>query len=365
MTSTSGKRSLVELGAIPAGELPPMVSLVGPEEFLRREARQQLLERQHGGPVPAEDLTRLSGDRQVTPDLLVALFDELRTPSLFGGRRSVLVEHAEGYLSVDPDAWLRFLTSGWEGALLVLELDALDGRTKLAKALQRHGWVLEATRPFHRPPPWKPQAAPWDNPLNGWLRARAQSLWQLEIDPPTAHLLQTRVGTSLADLAHALERLRTALGSDGRVISRELVEQHTHAGEESDLFELVDVVLSGERARGLTLAREFLHRGAVDPQGGRVTDGPGLLLQFSGALLRRLRQLRQVHQVLAQGGGEAEILQAAGVARPLLPRIRLQARATPPPRVARLFAELRRSDRELKSGGGALPGELLERLVLC
>ena len=64
------------------------------------------------------------------------------------------------------------------------------------------------------------------------------------------------------------------------------------------------------------------------------------------------------------GGSEADLLRETGVARPFLPRLQLQVRATTAQGLGRLVNELYRADADLKRGRGPRPEELLERLVL-
>lgn len=344
------------------GEIPNLVVVAGPEEFLRREAVTVILEKAHGGPPAAEEVTRVTPGAKPSADDLTELFDDLKTPSLFGDSRSIVVDGADKLLAVDRDAWAALVASGFSGARLFLVLDALDGRTKVAKAIDKNGWLVQAEKPFHRPPPWKPNAKPWQHELNDWIVARADRLG-LRLDPPTAHLLQTRVGSSTGDLAGALDRLATVLGRDA-VARREDIIEHTPDGEESNLFELVDIFFLGDRARSLHLAREVLHRGSVDSRGQRVTDPGSLLLQFIGAGLRRARQLRETHRVLGAGGGDADLMSSAGIARPFLPRLKEQARVTSPERLRHAIAGFRRADRDMKTGRGPRPDEILERLMV-
>ncbi|MGE3165113.1 MAG: DNA polymerase III subunit delta [Planctomycetota bacterium] len=345
-----------------SAELPLVIAVVGSDDFLKRDAAQQILDHLYGESIPAEDVTRLTGERTTSADDLVPLFDELRTPSLFGGSRTVLVERAETYLRADADAWANFFATTWAGGRLVLFLDELDGRTKVAKRLEAVGWVLTAEKPFHRPPPWTPNAKPWENGLNRWIVERARTAG-LQLDPPTAHLLQTRVGTHLSDLAQTIARLATVLPEGGRV-SRDDVERHTPAGEDTSLFELIDTVFLDDPARSLRLTRELLERGSNDPKGPRVTDPAALLLQFVGGCLRRIRQLRTIHTALRERADDATLMRVGGIARPFLPRIKEQARATPPEALETLVRELRAADADLKLGRGPQPAELLERIVV-
>lgn len=356
------KEKVGKLPGLLKGKIPPLIAIVGTEDFLKRDALAQILRQQYGDQVPDEDVTKLMGDRSTRPDDLVALFDELRTPSLFGGHRTVVVDRAELFFKVDLEAWAGFLQTPWAGARLILLLEELDGRTKVAKRLGTQGWILTAEKPFNRPPPWMPDAPPWENDLNRWIVQRGQSLG-LRIDPPTAHFFQTRVGTSLTDLSQGLTRLAT-VQSEGGKVTREDVERHTPDGEDSNLFELVDTLFLGDRRRTLRLTREILHRGSSDPKGARVTDPASLLLQFIGGCLRRVRQLREVHRTLADGGDDAALMRNTGTSRPFLPRLKQQARTASPKFLDHLVHELRRADTELKTGQGPLPAELLERIAV-
>ncbi len=351
-----------ELRARIAGGVPHVVAITGGEEFLRREAEREILAAVHGGAPPPEDSSRV-GARAPTPDDLRSLYDELRTPSLFGGARSIVVENAAAYLAVDLDGWAEFLKTSWRGATLLLRLETIDLRTRVAKALDANGWIIQADKPFHRPPPWKPGAPPWENDLNRWIVARARAEG-LAIDPPAAHFLQCRAGTSLGDLANVLERLRTVLGERGQV-TRDAIEAHTPDGEDATLFELVDLFFLQDRRKLIEVTASLLARGAAGDGNARIFDPAALLLQFIGATLSRVRQLRTVHAVLASGGGEEEILRAAGIARPFLPRLRQMAQATPPHILDSIVAELRRTDADFKRGRVPHAGELLERLAIA
>ncbi len=176
--------------------------------------------------------------------------------------------------------------------------------------------------------------------------------------------MQSRIGTSLADLAGALERLSTVLVGQGE-ITRDIVEQHSPEGEESNLFELVDAFFQENRARTLSLAREILRRGSIERNGVRTMDPGSLLLIFIGAVLRRVRQIREVHRTVQSGGGEPEILRNAGIGRPFLPRLRQQADATPLPLLDTVVKNLRRADQDLKTGRVSNPALLLERLAVA
>lgn len=345
-------------GALASG-VPPVVVISGPEDFLRREAIETI--RRHLGPDA--EIERRS-ERSPNEDSLVALFDDLRTPDLFGGRRALVLEPADRWLSAGPELWISALERPWPEGHLVVVADTIDGRTKVAKALASAGIWVQVERPFHRPPPWKPGARPWENDMNRWIIARARTC-ELRIDPPVAHLLQERIGPRLADLAAAIDRLSTVLGGEkGATITEERVVEHTPDGAESNLFEVVDALFLGDRAAALRCVQDLLSRGSVEANGTRTTDPTALLLQCVGAALSRARQLRRWHAASGRGLGDEEIAREVGVARPFIPRLRAQANQMPPPALRRTIDRLLRADSDLKSGSGPNAAELLERLAV-
>lgn len=342
-----------------ASGVPPLIVIAGPEEFLRREALDQVRAALGG---PEVELDRRSA-RTPTPDDLVQLIDDLRTPGLFGGTRTIVVEPAEKWITADPDLWGTVLADPWEEGHCVLIAESIDGRTKAARALQKSALWVQVEKLHHRPPPWRPNSPPWDHDLNRWIVQRARSLG-LRIDPPTAHLLQSRTGTRLGDLASIIERLLTLLTARGATeVTAELVEEHTPDGEESTLFDVVDTLFQGDRSAALQQVGELLRRGSVDGKGVRTTDGTTLLLQFVGVALSRARQLRLWHLGKARGVGEEELARGIGSSKGFIPRFRQQAAATPPTALEETIDRLVRADCDLKAGAGPTAEELFERIA--
>ncbi len=345
--------------------VPPLIVIAGPEEFLRREALTTIRAALGNAETGTEGDSEIDRRSLKSPsvDDLVALIDDLRTPSLFGGAPTIVIDPAEKWLSADPELWQSVMGNLWSAGHLILVAESIDGRTKVAKSLQTSALWVQVEKPFHRPPPWKPNARPWEHALNQWIVGRARSLG-LTLDPPTAHLIQTRTGTRLFDLASILDRLATILASQGsKVITPELVETHTPAGEESSLFEVVDALFLGNRKSALQQVQELLRRGSIDAHGARTTDPTALLLQCLGVALSRARQLRAWHEEKRAGGGDEEIAKRIGIARPFIPRIQQQARAMPIPALERTIDRLIRADCDLKSGTGPTAEELLERIA--
>ncbi len=341
------KAQATQLESVLQGALPSLICIRGNDDFLKRDALERVLRTLHGETPASEDLDRRAALRSVSEEQVVELFDDLRTPSLFGGGKTIIIDRAEAYLAY-RDLWLAAIQQPWQGARLILSVADLDGRTKLAKEIEKRGLVISADTPFHRPPPWMPRAKPWENPLNEWVVARARSEGH-SIDPPTAHLLASRFGPHLAEIAAFLDRMSTLL-PEGVPLDRATVEAHAPHEEASNLFELVDASFTEPRAALLTQLRELLHRGHVDGKGNVTTDPSALLLQFSASLTGRVRQLRDIRYGLGRNDSNEELMKYAGVPKFLVPKLKEQARQFRLEDETRILRALVEADRSLKTG---------------
>jgi DNA polymerase III delta subunit len=346
-------------------EGPPSVSvIVGKEDLLRREAIEMILAAIPGGVPDPDSMLRYQGTRNATDDQIRQVFDELRTPSLFGTGPVVIIHDAQNWLKSDPDSWVQFLSQPPAGSFLILTTDALDGRSKVSKALASNGLWIAVNRPFHRPPPWQPDARPWDHEMNSWVVSRFRKK-KLKASPPVSQLLIDRIGPQMDQLAAAIEKISTIC--DSRNISDvddDLIVANTSSGGDGSSFELVDSWFEQNRANGLKVLKDILERGALDEKDQRNRDPQRLLLQFMALSLKRARELRAVHSIVARGGGEKQILEEAGIARPFLPRIRKQYKSCDVQRTQRIIETLIEMDWQLKTGAGPRPEEMIERALV-
>ena len=174
-----------------------------------------------------------------------------------------------------------------------------------------------------------------------------------------------------ADYERQLRGLVAALDERGALeepVVREKLEKlivdNSPSGGDGSAFDLVDSWFERDRARSLSVLADIVTSGALDEKNQRVRDPQRLLLQFLALSLKRARELRAVHEIVARGGGQKEILEEAGIARPFLPRIRKQYQSCDAPRTNKIIETLIEMDWQLKSGAGASPVELIERAVV-
>ncbi len=318
-----------------------VVLVLGPERFLAREA----VERAVAG-WPGLDITRFDGAVALPAEVL----DEIRTPTLLGGARAVVVENAGDMLRAALEAFAGYARRPAHGTLLVLVATGLDGRLKGAKQLREAAEVVECQPPRH-----------WD--LAKWVRERAKEAHGLQTGDATAGALRRAVGDDLGLLDAALARLKEqiapriflrpddVLGSTEEHRSPAIFEP-SNALEEADLPAALRA-LAAAFEEGIRIDQDIVsEEGAV---------APILLDSLHKAYVRLLRY--HLHRKV--GATEEDAARRAGCSpnalRFFLPNANRHRLETLVAR-HRHFAE---ADSALKENGPADGRRVLERLLLA
>ena len=264
-----------------------VVLILGEESFLARQAIASTLARQ-----PELEVTRFAGDSVDTGRLL----DEVRTPTLLGGLRAVVVEHAAPLLEDESlDALAAYAQRPVKGTLLILQSPKLDGRFKAAKKL------MKAAAETIKCEPLKTWA------VAKWVGDRAREAHGLRMGTPAAEALRARVGEDLGLLDGALVRLKAQVAPRDRIEVAD-VEDSTGDHRSPILFEaanaLEDADLDGALgAVGAAFAEGVRIRRSI------VTETPGIALILLGQLHGAYLKLIRFHML----GGDAAAAGRAGV----------------------------------------------------
>ncbi len=332
--------------------LPAVAALVGDADFFKREIEDRFIaELSEGGEKPF--VRRVSGaDKDGAGLPLAEVLDDLRTPSFFESAKLVVIQAAEPFVARNAAALEPFISTGFSGGHLLLHLDNLDGRTRFAKNLAEKGWAVSCQKPFDRPPPWQPDADPWDNDLCRWVAGRAR-MKKVAMDLELAQAFCQRIGTDLATLDAEMEKLRTYLGGNGGRATLEAVEAVAGELREDSVFDLVDAFLSQNRPAALEIATRLMKSGYHPPRGSPIYDAGTIWSFFTGAVIGRLQNLRRAHALQARGQGPDTWIALKLTPKPFLPRFERDFRAASPQRIAQAFAALRRLDRQVKTGSRA------------
>lgn len=267
-----------------------VVLILGEDRLLTREAAEEILAKH-----PHLERVRLRGEETS----VAAVLDEVRTPTLLGERRAVVVE-AAGPVFEDGglDAFATYAEKPVQGTLLLLMANSLDGRLKAAKALRASAKVIQCSPP----PPWK---------MAEWVAARAHDLHGLVVAPDAAAALVKRLGEETALLDGALARLKTQIGDRDRLTVADVVGS-TGEHRSPILFEAGNAVEDRDLGKALDAVRAAFSEGlklraeAVTDPGGVA---PILVSNMHGAWSKLLR----FQFALRAGAAEADAARQAGV----------------------------------------------------
>jgi DNA polymerase III subunit delta len=272
--------------------------------------------------------------------------DALATRALFGGgRRMVLVEEADDFVSAHRPELEDYVAQPRSGALLVLDVKLWPATTRLAKAVATGGLAIEC----RFPPPAR---------LIKWLTSWTKSQHQTVLDPMAAELLAETVESELGLYEQELAKL-AALAGPGGTITPELVRSAVGGWRAQTAWEMLDAALDGDTARAMLQLDHLLVSGEVPI---------ALLGQISASLRRFAAATRLIEQADWQRRGInlRQALTDAGFKPFVLNKVEPQLRKLGRGRAARLYRWLLETDLALK-GASSSPARArlaLEELIV-
>ena len=237
--------------------------LEGEEDRLRRAAVEEIrktllppgLEALNGVSLTAPDTDSLIAACETLPFMADMRLVIVREQTGLAGRAEADDRLCDYIQKVPPHCLLLFLLHG-----------ASDGRKKLPRAFAKLNRLVNFARMQ-------------EGELCGWIIAEFAGLGKT-CDQQSARELMFAAGSDGTRLSGEIAKL-AALAGDEPYISRELVRQGASATAEYSVFQLVDAVVTGQRAQALRLTHSLLTAG----------ESPMAILSL---LLRQYRMLQRV-----------------------------------------------------------------------
>ena len=289
-SSKSAVASAVDFLAQPDKHAPgPVCAVMGDETFLKREVLSALRAQVLGDDEGEFSLTTFTGRDVQLRDVL----DALGTTMLFGsGRRLVIVEEADTFVTEHRSELELYVERPHTGGVLVLEVKTWPSNTRLAKAVAAAGLTVECKSLN-------------ENQVKRWLAQRATAKHKLRLDAAAADMLLELLPPELGILAQELDKLSLLAGATGH-IDETLVADNVGGWRTRTTWDMVDAIAEG-RARD---AIEQLHR--------LITAGEkpqGIFPQMSHTLRQFANATRLIEAAEAAGSRMAvgAALQQAGV----------------------------------------------------
>jgi DNA polymerase-3 subunit delta len=271
---------------------------------------------------------QLSVDRFSPEDDPVQIFQALESPSVFGGRRAVVlrgVDEARGDLQRRIAAYLE--TPNPDCLLILTSARPLPSIVPLVR---KAGRVVEASRGRR-------------SDLFSWLKREAKDR-DLRLQGEAMTALVEALGEERMALASALDELALALGRGARVGAGE-VRRQFQGRAETKIFAFLDAVSSRDIGPALSALHRLLAQG----------ESPQALL---AALARHFRLM-----LLVAEAPPAQAAQVLGLSPWRAQKIQGQSKGFSVPELAEAYRALARADHRMKTGEEP-EGLTLERLVV-
>jgi DNA polymerase-3 subunit delta len=319
-----------------------VVLVLGPERFLARQAVAGVLERH-----PGLEVTR--HDAATAP--VAAILDDVKTPTLFGGPRAVVVDNAGALFDgAALDALAAYAEKPVAGALLVLTGTGLDGRLKAAKRLKAAAEEIRC----EPPPDWK---------VAQWLGGRAREAHGLRMGAEAAEALRSRVGEDLGLLEAELARLKAQIAPRTELTVAD-VEASTEQHRSPVLFEAANALEERDLPTALRAVANAFTEGVRIKQ-DVVTEEAGIALILLSNLHRAYGKLTRFHMQHRAGQGESEAARAAGVSPKAASYFLARARRWRLETLVERHRHFVEADLALKGQAGGSPQQVLERLLMA
>jgi DNA polymerase-3 subunit delta len=303
--------------------------LHGDEDFLKRHVLAALRSLLFANETDDFGWSVNAGETAV----FAAVRNELETLPFFGGRRAVIVETADSFVTRHRASLEKYVAEPSAAGVLVLEVKSWPATTRLAKLVDSSSTIVCKAPTAYRLPEW---CARW-----------AQSHHGKDLSQDAARLLVDLVGPEMGQLDQELGKLAVYVGRAKRISATD-VDQLVGRSREENVFKILDAIARGECGVALASLDRLLESGE-DP------------LRILGALSLQLRRLAQVARLNEQGQPLALALGQAGVPPFARQETEIQLRAFGP-RNKLLYDWLLEADLGVKGGSLLPPRVLLERL---
>lgn len=285
--------------------------------------------------VPASH-RRWNGERMSAKDLAVAdVLERLRTIPMMGGRRLLMVQHADQWKKDERKLLEAYVSTPWDGATLVLSMVGKVSWKKLFQTVKTTGILVELKAPTQ-------QTAP------RWLQERAMATGK-RLPFRAAAALVEQVGPDLHSLEQELAKLCSFSG-DRTEITLEDVFEVVSRQRSFGIFELTRYIGSQHPDLAIVALRNLLLAGQSP-------------LPILGLLARHIRLIWQIKDALDRKQNFAEMTKQIHLPGGVVKNYAQQGRSFSYPELGKIHQALVAADLDLKRTALA-PERVLEALVL-
>jgi DNA polymerase III subunit delta len=240
-----------------AGKPVPAVLLLGADSYLRETCRERIVDVVVDPASRDWALSRFSADED---DLGIGL-GQARTVPMLARRQAVIITDLEAVEEQGDkkreaiDDLTSYLDDPAPFTVLILEAAALDQRMKLSKLLTQKALVVSAELPEDPEARLRMAAS---------LAVRMARQRKAPLDNDTAEVLADLCNADLAAIRIEIEKLATYVGQ-GQPIRRADVDALVVSEKKYSVWELADMLATGQRAKALAFLDSLLREGEAPP----------------------------------------------------------------------------------------------------
>ena len=305
--------------------------MYGPERFFRAEILHSI-PGVHGEDAESS-LTRLNGEHAEIRSVMT----ELRTVSMFGDQRIVLIDDADDFVTANRPVLEKYVASPAKGSLLVLDMKSFPKNTKLFKLVDQHGVAVEC-------------AELTGANLLKWLQRVAKDQYGKSLDRESAALIVQLAGDGLGMLLQEVAKLASLVG-DVVEITREDVTKVVGGWRTETTWVMLDAVRDGHAGKALEALDKLMLAGEA-PQ------------KVLGGVTYTFRKLAEATERARAGTPLRDAISGSGIFPNAIAPSEAYLRRIGFERASRILQMLIEADTEMKGGSRVDPKLLLERLFV-
>ncbi len=228
-------------------ETKPVYAVVGQDQFRKRNTIVAICDEWAKSDGIDKRPSRYEGSKSE----LAVVLDDVRTYSLLGGVRLVIVDDADTFITRHRASLEKYCTEPVDSGVLILECSSMPSNTRLYKAIAKTGQMIKCD-------PLKGQA------LQAWMVQHCRDAYGKQLDRQAAWRLADLVGQSLGSLDAELSKLSIFVGSRPAITPKD-VEELVGRLREEDIFGITDAMASGDTAAALTKWEKVLATDRAGP----------------------------------------------------------------------------------------------------
>lgn len=215
----------------------PVYVVYGPEDFLKRQALEGILDRLLPDAERSMALSEYDAGSKV-PEA-AEVFDELRTLPFLAERRVVVVRNADAFITKWREHLEDYVDDPSGSGSLVMECRSFPGNTRLAKKVKAIGEAIACETLKS----WK---------VGEWAVSHARQAYGLRVDAAAGKLLAEYIGEDLGRVDGELQKLSIYVGDRQRVTPDGVQALVGHSREEK-VWGILDAIGKRDAATAIRL----------------------------------------------------------------------------------------------------------------